>query len=115
VRQMLGGSPQATEPDPDAAARSFEQSDEMRPAFELMKADQDSGHGDGYWKEYLRLAFHRTTQPPGYTFEDLRNVIAPKLILVGDHDNFCSIEVGVTACGVGWWAELECGRRRQFA
>ena len=39
--------------------------------FELLKADQDGGQGDGHWAEYLRLAFHRTTQPPGYTFEDL--------------------------------------------
>jgi len=33
--------------------------------FELLKADQDGGQGDGHWAEYLRLTFHRTTQPPG--------------------------------------------------
>lgn len=97
MRQMLGGSPQATEADPDAAARIFEQSPEMRPVFELMKADQDSAQGPGYWKEYMRLAFHRTTEPPGYTFEDLGKITTPTLILVGDRDNFCSVEEAVTA------------------
>ena len=28
----------------------------------LLKADQDGGQGDGHGAEYLRLAFHRTTQ-----------------------------------------------------
>ena len=56
-RMMLGGSPDATEADPDAAAGFFAQSDEMRAVFELMKADQDGGQGPGHWKTYLELAF----------------------------------------------------------
>jgi pimeloyl-ACP methyl ester carboxylesterase len=36
MRQILGGRPEATEPDPDAAARGFESSEQMRPMFELM-------------------------------------------------------------------------------
>ena len=61
MRQMLGGSPDATEADPDAAARFFSQSAEMQGVFELMKADEDSGQGKDHWREYLRLAFHRLT------------------------------------------------------
>jgi len=69
----------------------------MRPLFELMKTDQDSGQGEGYWREYLRLAFRRTTESPGYTFEDLGAITAPTLILVGDRDDFCTVEEGVAA------------------
>ncbi len=97
MRQILGGSPTATQADPDAAARSFEQSDQMRAAFALLKADQDSGQGDGYWREYLRLAFHRLTEPPGYTVADLERITAPTLILGGDRDDFCTPEEAVAA------------------
>jgi len=97
MRQMLGGSPDATEADPDAAARFFSQSAEMQGAFELMKADEDGGQGKDHWREYLRLAFHRLTQPPGYTVHDLRSITAPTLIIVGDRDEFCSVEEGVRA------------------
>jgi pimeloyl-ACP methyl ester carboxylesterase len=96
-RQMLGGSPRATAADPDAAAQFFGQSDEMRAVFELMKSDQDCGQGTGYWKTYLSRAFERITTSPGYTFEDLRRITVPTLILTGDRDQFCSVEEGVTA------------------
>jgi pimeloyl-ACP methyl ester carboxylesterase len=96
-RQMLGGSPQATAADADAAARFFGQSDEMRAVFELMQADQDSGQGPGYWKTYLARSFERITRSPGYTFDDLRRITVPTLILTGDRDQFCSVEEGVTA------------------
>ena len=97
LRQIFGGSPDATEVDPDAAARFFSQSPEMQAAFELMKADEDSGQGKDHWKEYLRLVFHRMTRPPGYTMSDLRAITAPTLILVGDRDEVCSVEEGVRA------------------
>jgi len=97
MRQILGGSPDATEPDPDAAARGFEASEQMRPMLELMKHDQDSGQGAGHWRTYLRLAWDRTTQPPGYTYADLAKITAPTLILVGDRDDFCTVEQAVTA------------------
>jgi len=97
MRQMLGGSPEATEADPDAAARSFSGSDEMRATFELLKADHDGAQGEGYWRTYLATVFDRTTRSPGYTFDDLRSVTAPTLILTGDRDHFCSVEEGVTA------------------
>jgi pimeloyl-ACP methyl ester carboxylesterase len=97
MRQILGGSPDATEPDPDAAARGFETSEQMRAMFELMKRDQDSGQGEGHWREYLRLSWNRTTQPPGYTHSDLARITAPTLILVGDRDDFCTVEAAVSA------------------
>ena len=97
MRQILGGSPDATEPDPDAAARGFEASEQMHPMFELMKRDQDDGQGDGHWREYLRLSWDRTTQPPGYTYADLAQITAPALILTGDRDDFCTVEQAVTA------------------
>jgi 3-oxoadipate enol-lactonase len=97
MRQMLGGSPTATEADPDAFAKMMTHNEQMRPMFELLKADQDGGQGEGHWAEYLRLAFHRTTQPPGYTFEDFAKITAPALILVGDRDDYCTLEDGVTA------------------
>jgi pimeloyl-ACP methyl ester carboxylesterase len=97
MRQMLGGGPDATEADPDAAARFFSQSAEMQVWFELMKADEDSGQGKDHWKEYLRLAFHRLTRPPGYAMSDLHAITAPTLILVGDRDEVCSVEEGVRA------------------
>jgi pimeloyl-ACP methyl ester carboxylesterase len=97
MRQSLGGSPGATEADPDAAARFFSQSAEMNGLFELMKADEDSGQGKDHWKDYLRLVFYRLTQSPGYTMQDLEAITAPTLIIVGDRDEFCSVEEGVRA------------------
>jgi pimeloyl-ACP methyl ester carboxylesterase len=98
MRQMLGGSPDATQADPEAFAAMSAQSVEMSALFELMKADQDGGQGEGHWAEYLRLAFPRVTQPIGYTFDDLARVSAPTLILVGDRDEFCSVEEAALAC-----------------
>jgi pimeloyl-ACP methyl ester carboxylesterase len=97
MRQMLGGTPDATEPDPDAAARAFQASEQMRPMFELMKLDQDGGQGEGHWRTYLRTAWDRTTQHLGYTYADLAEITAPTLILGGDRDSFCSVEQAVAA------------------
>ena len=97
MRQILGGSPDATEPDPDAAARGFEASEQMRPMFELLKRDQDRGQGDGHWRTYLRLCWERTTQHPGYTYADLAKITVPTLILAGDRDDFCTVEQAVSA------------------
>ena len=93
----LGGSADATEPDPDAAARLFEGSEDMRPMFELMKQDQDSGQGEGHWRTYLRLSWDRTTRYPGYSYADFAMITVPTLILCGDLDHFCSVEQAVQA------------------
>ena len=95
MRQILGGSPDATEANPDIAARQFEASEQMRAMFELMMRDQDDGQGEGHWREYLRLSWDRTTQLPGYTYADLAQITAPTLILTGDRDEFCTVEQAV--------------------
>jgi pimeloyl-ACP methyl ester carboxylesterase len=97
MRQILGGSPDATEADPDAAARQFQASVQMRPVFELMKQDQDMGQGDGYWRTYLRLCWQRCTTLPGYSYADFANITVPTLILSGDRDDFCQVEQAVAA------------------
>ena len=97
MRQILGGSPAATEADPEAFATACAHNEHMRPMFELLKADEDGGQGEGHWVEYLRLAFHRTTQPPGYAFADLAKITAPTLILAGDRDDYCTLEDGIAA------------------
>ena len=96
LRMMLGGSPDATTADPDAAERFFSASPEMKHTLELMKADHD-GQGEGNWRTYITNAFARTTQPAGYTSDDLARVTAPTLVLAGDRDAFCSVEEGVLA------------------
>lgn len=97
MRQFLGGSPDATEPNPDAAATLFEASEQMRPMFELMRRDQDAGQGDGHWRTYLRLSWDRTTTHPGYTYADFERITVPTLIVSGDRDEFCSVEQAVAA------------------
>jgi pimeloyl-ACP methyl ester carboxylesterase len=97
MRQILGGSPDANEANPDIAARQFEGSEQIRPLFELMKRDQAEGQGDGHWRAYLELTWERVTSFPGYAFSDLANIAAPTLILCGDRDDFCSVEMAVAA------------------
>jgi pimeloyl-ACP methyl ester carboxylesterase len=75
----------------------FEASDQMRPMFELMKQDQDSGQGEGHWRTYLRLSWDRTTQHPGYTYKHLADITVPTLILAGDRDDFCTVEQALSA------------------
>lgn len=95
MRQMLGGSPEATEADPDAAAAFFASQPQMAPMFEMMRADQDAGGGPGYWRTYLASAFERTTRWPGYSFADLATIDVPTLVLVGDRDHFCTVDEAV--------------------
>lgn len=96
LRQMLGGTPEATEADPDAAAAFFALQPEMAAMFEAMVADQDAGGGSGHWRTYLNTVFERATGWPGYSFDDLAAVDVPTLVLVGDRDHFCTVEEGVT-------------------
>lgn len=94
-RMMLGGSPDATQADPDAAAAFFAQNG-MGEMIDKVKADHDGAQGEGHWRTYLELAFQRWTRSPGYTFDDLRAVTAPTLVLTGDRDMLCSVEDAVT-------------------
>jgi pimeloyl-ACP methyl ester carboxylesterase len=92
ARQMLGGRPDATEADPAAAARFFESSEQTLPLLAGMRAE----HGEG-WTRILTQTYARITTSPGYTFEDLRSIGSPTLILAGDRDVFCSVEEGAEA------------------
>jgi pimeloyl-ACP methyl ester carboxylesterase len=95
MRQMLGGSPEATEAEPAAFERTFS-SPEMGGFFERMKADHDAP-GAVSLQTLLAGIFDRLTRSPGYTFEDFRKISAPTLILTGDRDVVCSVEEGITA------------------
>jgi pimeloyl-ACP methyl ester carboxylesterase len=97
ARQMLGGSPQATEPSFEAIAGISRQVPELGQLFALMEQDHDAAQGPGHWKAVLAQTFPRITEPAGYTFDDLGTISAPTLILVGDRDNFCSVEEGARA------------------
>jgi 3-oxoadipate enol-lactonase len=94
TRQMLGGSADAAQADPELSAS---RSPELRPMLELMKTDHDGAQGAGHWKAVVAQTFDRITQPHGYTFEDMRTITAPALILVGDRDPFCTVEEGAAA------------------
>ena len=96
-RAIFGGSPEATEADPDAAEVAFQGMPPMAATFATMKADYDSAQGEGHWRRYLQLFFDRATRSPGYTVDDYRAITAPTLILTGDRDNFCSVEEGLLA------------------
>ena len=96
-RALFGGSPEATEGNPDAVEHAFESMPPMAEMLALMKADYDSAQGDGHWREYIRIFFDRVTRSPGYTLHDFRAITCPTLILTGDRDHFCSVEEGAAA------------------
>jgi pimeloyl-ACP methyl ester carboxylesterase len=62
-----------------------------------MQRDHDAAQGPGHWKTVLAQTFPRISRPSTYTFDDLTNITAPTLILVGDRDQFCSVEEGAQA------------------
>jgi pimeloyl-ACP methyl ester carboxylesterase len=95
MRQMLGGSPEASEADPAAFERTFS-SPEMGGFFERIKAEHDAP-GAVSLQPLIAGVFDRFTHSPGYTFEDLSKISAPTLILSGDRDVVCSVEEGVEA------------------
>lgn len=96
-RALFGGSPEATQGDPDAVVRTFASMPPMTEMLELTKADYDTAQGDGHWREYIRIFFDRATRSPGYTLDDFRSITCPTLILTGDRDHFCSVDEGVLA------------------
>jgi pimeloyl-ACP methyl ester carboxylesterase len=95
TRQMLGGSADATQADPDLTAS---RSPELRAMFELMASDHDSAQGAGHWKTVVAQTFDRIVQPHGYTVADMRAITVPALLLTGDRDPFCTVEAGAAAC-----------------
>jgi len=96
LRQMLGGGPDATKADAPALERFFA-AQKMGDFFNRMKADHDGARGPGSWQSLITGIFDGATSSPGYTFEDLRKITAPTLILTGDRDICCSVEEAVTS------------------
>jgi pimeloyl-ACP methyl ester carboxylesterase len=94
TRQMLGGSADATQADPELSAS---RSRELRAMFELMESDHDRAQGAGHWKAVIAQTFDRITRPHGYSLDDLNALIAPTLIITGDRDPFCTVEEGAAA------------------
>ncbi len=94
TRQMLGGRPDATHADPDVVAES--EHPFLRAMVELMKADHDTAQGTGHWKSVLTHSFDRFSHPAGYTWDDLKRITVPTLVLVGDRDPFEPLEEAVT-------------------
>jgi pimeloyl-ACP methyl ester carboxylesterase len=94
-RRVFGGHPDATKADPDAL-EPFLKANGMQDFFGRLKADQDGAQGAGAWKALVAALFDALTWCP-FSFEDLRRINAPTLILTGDRDMSCSAEEAVTA------------------
>jgi pimeloyl-ACP methyl ester carboxylesterase len=97
MRQVFGGSDEATEADPDAVEAFFGQNPAMAEFLELMKADQDAGGGPGHWRTYLAHFFEVGRRWPGYAFADFAAIDVPALVVGGDRDDLCPVEDCVRA------------------
>ncbi len=97
LRGLLGGAPTATHGDPLAFEAAMGSSPQMAPVLEVLKADLEQGQGAGGWRTYVTQQFHPATTWPGYSFDDLAKIEVPSLVLVGDRDEFCSVEEGAQA------------------
>ena len=96
-RPLFGGQPGATAADPDAAERAFQAIPPMAATFTTMQADYDSAQGEGHWRAYLGQFFERTTAGVSRTTDDFSTLSMPTLLLVGDRDMFCPVEVACAA------------------
>jgi pimeloyl-ACP methyl ester carboxylesterase len=93
LRRRMGGSPDATEADPDYfASKSSDQE-----WFQRMVRDVDEAQGADAWRSLLRDIFPMWTQPMAYTIADWATITIPTLVMVGDRDYYCTPEEGVAA------------------
>lgn len=97
LRQIFGGSPDATEANPEAMEAAFGADPDMRGFLDLIKADHDAAGGPDYWKTMLRCFFEAAQHWPGYGFEDFSKIDVPALIVVGDSDEHSPVEDCVRA------------------
>src|SRR3954453_2272073 len=74
LRQVFGGSEDATRADPDAAEAALGADPEMSGFVSLIKADHGSAGGPGYWKVMLQHFFEAGLQGPGYGFDDFGRI-----------------------------------------
>ena len=90
LREVFGGDPHALVPDLDGFERRY-------PDWVArMRQDHDATQGQDHWRTLIRQAWPMWSQPMNYTFDDFRRVLAPMLIMVGDRDEFCSVEEALT-------------------
>lgn len=93
LRRRMGGSPDATAANPEYfAGKSAGQE-----WFGRFVRDLDAAQGDGAWRSLLRDVFPMWTEPMAYTHADWAAIAVPTLIVVGDHDYYCTPEDGVAA------------------
>ena len=93
MRQQLGGSPDATRTDYDMLV-SRSPTSRLR---ERRIADYETTQGPGALRRYFEQVFPVWTAPMGYTVDDFARSAAPTLLLVGDRDEFCSVEESAAA------------------
>jgi len=96
-RPLFGGRPGSTAADPVAAERAFQAIPPMAATFTTMQADYDSAQGEGHWRTYLGQFFDRTTAGVGYSSDGFAGLAVPTLLLAGDRDMFCPVEVACAA------------------
>jgi pimeloyl-ACP methyl ester carboxylesterase len=94
-RRIFGGRPDATQADA-SALEQFLAGHGMSPFLERLKADHGHAQGPGGWKALVTAMFDALTTSP-HSFEDLRRITVPTLILTGDRDMTCTVEEAVTA------------------
>lgn len=71
-----------------------ELSEKIPDAVEIWKEIQ-SGQGQEYWKDLFLELSHAQMNPLPYTEGDLKKIIKPTLIFLGDRDQFVSIEQAI--------------------
>lgn len=92
VRQQLGGSPDATHTD-YALMVSRSPTSRMR---QRRIEDYETAQGPGALQRYFEQIFPVWTAPMAYTVDDFARLTAPTLLLVGDRDEFCPVELSTT-------------------
>lgn len=95
IRTAYGGSPDATEADPALIQRWFKATGNLREMLQKLQADHDAAQGEGHWLNLFVQTFPMRTVPLDEGFEDFRRITDPTLILVGDRDEYCSVEEAV--------------------
>jgi pimeloyl-ACP methyl ester carboxylesterase len=96
IRQWLGGHPHARRAEVAAHIEERVRQDTL-PSRHKFVADFEPTQGTGYLTRYFEQGFEMWTTPMAYTLDAFRTITAPTLILVGDRDEQCSVEEGVSA------------------
>ncbi len=90
IRTWLGGEPNATK-------TNLQWTDPPSALGQKRIDDYEPAQGPGYVKRYFDQLFDLWTLPMAYSIDDLAKTAAPTLFLVGDRDEFQSVEEGIAA------------------